>query len=177
MFEFNVTISQRSKFNSLLCNIFFHEFDIQLEKYCNNCFTACFKPGVFNQRILAKLNCDTNPFKNSAKLLFKGTQKSKASISFKHTREVNKAGCAFKVRAPGLTKKVEYIRYFDHFILAIAGNKKFAYEVLTRVSIFLDSLSLKLNTKTSGVNHYEKGVLFLGYNIVGKYPTEVLWKQ
>jgi hypothetical protein len=169
-----VTISQRSILSSLLCNIFFHEFDIQLEKYCNNCFTACLKPGAFNQKILAKLNCDTNPFKNSAKLLFKGVQGSKACISFKHTREVNIAGCTFKSGVPGLTKKVEYIRHFGRFILAIAGNKKFAYEVLTRVSIFLDSLGLKLDIKTSGVNHYEKGVLFLGYNIVGKYPTEVL---
>lgn len=170
-------MSPRSMFSSLLCNIFFHELDIQLEKYCNACFMACFKQGEFNQRILARLTCHTNLFKKTAKLLFKGTQKSKKCFSFKTIRELKKAGYNFKPEPLSLTKKIEYIRHFDHFILAIAGNKKFAYEVLTRVSILLDNLGLRLNSKTSGVNHYEKGVQFLGHNIVGKYPTEVLWKQ
>jgi hypothetical protein len=102
---------------------------------------------------------------------------SKTSMLFKHTCELNKARYNFKSELLSLTKKIEYIRHFDHFILAITGNKKFAYEVLTRVSIFLDSLGLKLDIKTSGVNHHNKGIMFLGYNIVGKCPTEILWKQ
>lgn len=171
-------MSQRSMLSSLLCNIFFHELDIQLEKYCNKCFTACFKQGRVNQRILTAPNSYTNSFKKPAKLLFKGVQRNKPFISFKHIRELNKVGYNFKSEPLDLNaKKIEYIRHFDHFILAIAGNKKFACEVLTRVSIFLDSLGLKLDIKKSGVNHCEKGVLFLGYNIVGKYSTEVLWKQ
>jgi hypothetical protein len=71
-------------------------------------------------------------------------------------------------------KKVQYIRYLDHFILAITGEKKFAYQVLICVSLFLNGLGLKLSAEKSGVKHYEKGVLFLRHNIVGKYATDVL---
>lgn len=177
LFEFDVIMSQRSMLSSLLCNIFFHELDIQLEKYCNNCFTACFKQGGVNQRILTTSNYYTNSFKKPSKWLSKGVRSNKTCISFKHIRELHKAGHNLTESLDLNAKKIEYIRHFDHFILAIAGNKKFACEVLTRVSIFLDSLGLKLDIKKSGVNHYEKGVLFLGYNIIGKYPTEVLWKQ
>ena len=44
----------------------------------------------------------------------------------------------FRVHA--CQKKIEYVRYIDHFILAVMGDKKCAYEVLNFIAMILDSL-------------------------------------
>jgi hypothetical protein len=62
-------------------------------------------------------------------------------------------------------KKVQYIRYVDHFILAIVGDKKCAYDVLVFIAIILGSLGIALSPEKSGVKNSIKGVVFLGYHI------------
>lgn len=56
-------------------------------------------------------------------------------------REQYGAKQAFKfLRVCSCQKKIQYVRYIDHFILAVMGDKKCAYDILTFIAMILDSL-------------------------------------
>jgi hypothetical protein len=74
-------------------------------------------------------------------------------------------------------KKVQYIRYANHFVFAVAGGRKCAYEVLVFTATVLDNLGVKLNANKSGIKHYEKGIVFLGYLISSKCVFYTKWKK
>lgn len=70
-----------------------------------------------------------------------------------------------------------YIRYLDHFVLGISGDKKCSYDTLTFISMILDSLGMKLSIEKSSVKHFTKGVVFLGYHIRRSCAANTEWVQ
>lgn len=69
-----------------------------------------------------------------------------------------------------LHRKLLYTRYADDFLLALVGPKELAYKILCLLSNFVGArLGMTFNLDKSGVKHHEKGVMFLGYHIWGKY--------
>jgi hypothetical protein len=61
--------------------------------------------------------------------------------------------------------KIKYIRYVNHFILGIVGDKKLGYEALSYTAMILDSLGIKLSSEKFSIKHHTKGIVFLGYRI------------
>lgn len=70
-------------------------------------------------------------------------------------------------------EKAHYIRYVDHFILAIVGDKKCAYDALVFIAVILGSLGMALSAEKSGVKSSLKGVVFLGYHVKGQCSFDV----
>jgi hypothetical protein len=61
--------------------------------------------------------------------------------------------------------KIKYIRYVNHFILGIVGDKKLGYEAISYIAMVLDSLGIKLSSEKFSIKHHTKGIVFLGYRI------------
>lgn len=45
------------------------------------------------------------------------------------------------------------------------------------MSLFFDSLEIRFNLDKSGVKHYEKGTLSLGFKIYGDYSFSFKWRK
>lgn len=74
-------------------------------------------------------------------------------------------------------KNFQYIRYLDHFILAVVGDKKCAYTVLIFVAMVLGSLRMKLSIEKSSVKSSMKGIVFIGYHIYSRCLCSIKWEK
>lgn len=63
---------------------------------------------------------------------------------------------------------MNYIRYANSFIIGTICNK-FAYKVLSHISLILENYGITLDITKTYVKHYKEGVSFLGYHIYGNY--------
>lgn len=143
-----------------------HELDIQLELCLNRRFNISLIGGESDKKFRTHVKCHKSVWEN-----FSGWSLDSSRINPRHsvskiTRELYTTKQGLKrFRMYFCLKKVQYIRYVDHFILAIVDNKKFAYDVLALIAIILDSLRMKLSIEKSGVKSPIKGLVFLGYYI------------
>lgn len=64
--------------------------------------------------------------------------------------------------------RMKYVRYADDFVILVDGNKKLAYEVKDKITVFLkERLNLELNADKTLITNLKDGrVKFLGYEIV-----------
>lgn len=143
-----------------------HELDIQLELYLSRCFNISLVSGELHQKIYTQAKRQAGVQKNSF-----GRFLGSLNINYSYNvlniiRELRVIKQDFKPFGQHFhLKKVQYIRYIDHFILAIVGDKRCAYDVLVFIHIILDSLGIALSGEKCGVKSSVKGVVFLGYHI------------
>lgn len=74
-------------------------------------------------------------------------------------------------------KFFQYIRYLDHFILGVDGDKKRAYTALIFVAMILGSLGMKLSIEKSSVKNSMKGIVFMGYHIYNRCLCNIKWEK
>ena len=62
--------------------------------------------------------------------------------------------------------RITYVRFADHYLIGVKGDKKTAVEILQRVLYFCES-ELKMDTHPNrkSIKHRKKGVTYLGYHI------------
>lgn len=143
-----------------------HELDIWLELYLNRCYNISPIGGKANKNSCTQAKCHEGMLENSFGQSFD-------YLHVNHRRSVSKIICAPYATKQGFRnsqtylypKKVQYIRYVDHFILAIIGDAKCAYDVLIFIARIVDSLGVKLSPEKFGVKSPIKGIVFLGYRI------------
>jgi len=71
-------------------------------------------------------------------------------------------------------RRLRYIRYADDFLLGFVGPKRDILRIMQLVCYFLEAeLHLEVNVEKSGYAHHTKGVLFLGYKLLGNYGANV----
>ena len=71
-------------------------------------------------------------------------------------------------------KSLWYVRYSTHMLLGLLGTKQDAVAIFKEIKIVLKKeLSMEIQLKKAGVNHYSNGVLFLGYWLFGKYDPKL----
>jgi hypothetical protein len=129
-----------------------HELDIQLESYLNQYSNISLVNGGLNKNFFKQVKHYESLRKDSFVWPLSISRESLAN------KQVFKCFRAYP-------KKIQYIRYVDHFILAIVGDKKCAFDVLIFIVVILDSLGMKLSIEKSGVKSPVKGIVFLGYHI------------
>ena len=62
------------------------------------------------------------------------------------------------------------MRYADDMLLGFIGSKVDALSILKEINDAVDKeLKMEIHPEKSGVKHHSDGVLFLGYNLFGKY--------
>jgi group II intron reverse transcriptase/maturase len=64
--------------------------------------------------------------------------------------------------------KVKYARYADDFVLMVAGTKKEAEAVRSKVRDYLSARGLELSEEKTKITHWSHWITFLGYQIRGK---------
>lgn len=71
-------------------------------------------------------------------------------------------------------RKLWYVRYADDMLLGFIGPKSEALGILEEIKFAVDKeLKMLTHPKKSGVKHHSDGVLFLGYNLLGKYDDKL----
>jgi Type II intron maturase len=155
-----------------------HELDIQLELFLNRSFNISFIRGKSNKIFCTQAERHESVRKNSFK-------RSLCSLHINHRYSVSeiirKLPVAKQDSKPFRMylhpKKVQYIRYVDHFILAIVGDKKCAFDVIAFIAVILSRLGMTLSPEKSGVKSSIKGVVFLGYHIYSQCSFDAKWKK
>lgn len=70
-------------------------------------------------------------------------------------------------------KKLWYVRYADDMLLGLIGSKVDALSILKEIKdAVVKELKMEIHPEKSGVKHHSDGVLFLGYNLFGKYDDK-----
>lgn len=70
-------------------------------------------------------------------------------------------------------KKLWYVRYADDMLLGLIGFKVDALSILQEIKdAVVKELKAEIHLEKSGVKHHSAGVLFLGYNLFGKYDEK-----
>lgn len=71
-------------------------------------------------------------------------------------------------------RKLWYVRYADDMLLGFIGSKSEALAILEEIKFAVDKeLKMLIHPEKSGVKHHSDGVLFLGYNLLGKYDDKL----
>ena len=74
-------------------------------------------------------------------------------------------------------KRLRYVRYADDFLFGVIGSKDDARAIMEAVVTFLSTtLKLEVSPEKSGIRKANKGVLFLGYQVVAYTPNQRLIK-
>lgn len=149
-----------------------HEFDTQLELHLSRCFNVSLTSGESNKKNCTQAKRHEGTQENFFRRFF-------SSLNIHHRYNVsNVIKQDFKYFRMYLhLKKVQYIRYVDHFILAIVGDKNCAHDVLVFMAMLLGSLGMALSAEKSGVKSSIKGVVFLGYHIHRQRLFGGEWKK
>ena len=156
----------------ILTGSFLHELDIKLELHLNRYFNLNLIGGKLNKIFCVQAKCHESARENPLRRSF-------GSLYITHRYSVLKTikqGFKYFQKHPH-SKKVQYIRYVDHFILVVDGDKKRAYDVLAFIATILDSLGMTLSTEKSSVKSSTKGVVFLGYYIHSQCSFDINLKK
>ena len=143
-----------------------HELDIQLESHLDRYFNMSLIGGELNKNFFVQAKRHESVRENLFRRVLGNLHTNlKCSVS-KSICELDVVKQDFKsFRTYFHSKKVQYIRYVDHFILASVGDKKSATNMLVFIAIILGSLGMTLSIEKSGVKSSVEGVVFLGYHI------------
>jgi hypothetical protein len=173
---------QGSIISPLICNILLHKLDCFMDGYINKYSNFVAKARKIHEDYADKTTryrgTDWEPvWKQIRELVHKDVSSTKIRAVIRTLRKYDAAarGIRYYQDDPEM-KKIQYIRYADDFIIGLISDKKFALKTLSVVSLFSDSLGMKLNLDKSGVKHHDKGTLFLGFKIYGDYGFNVKWR-
>nr|WAK85011.1 hypothetical protein [Amicula sp. isolate GU52X-4 cfCalB7] len=180
--ELKMGTPQGSITSPLICNILLHELDCFMAKYINKYSNFAAKDrGASEEYNKSKryMGTEWEPvWKKVRELTHKNVSGAKLRAALRTIRKLDAAARGVRYyQEDSEMKKVQYIRYADDFIIGLISDKKFALKTLSAVSLFSDSLGMQLNLEKSGVKHYEKGTLFLGFKIYGDYGFNVKWRK
>ena len=155
-----------------------HELDIQLELYLTRCYNIGLISGELGKNFCIRAKHHENVRGNSFGRSINNLNIDHRYGVLKIIRELygTKQACKYH-RMYYYQKKIQYVRYIDHLILGVVGDKKCSYDVLTFIAIVLDSLWVKLSIEKSGVKNPAKGVVFLGYHISSQCSFNTRWKK
>jgi hypothetical protein len=143
-----------------------HELDIQLELYSTRCSNIRLISSELSEKFGRQAKRHEGVRDNFFERSIDNLRINNGHRVLKIIRDLDATKRAFKfLLVYSCQKKIQYVRYVDHFILAVMGDKKCAYDVLVFIAMILDSLWVKLSIEKSGVNSPVKGVVFLGYHI------------
>lgn len=180
--ELRLGTPQGSIISPLICNILLHKLDSFMEEYINkysNYDSSNMKISEEYCKSRKYMGTDWKPvWKNLRELTHKSVSGDKIRAALRTIRKLDAAtrGVRYYQEDPNMIK-IQYIRYADDFIIGLISDKKFALKTLCTVSLFSDSLGMRLNIDKSGVKHHEKGTLFLGFKIYGDYGFNVKWRK
>lgn len=172
--ELKMGTLQGSIISSFICNILLHKLDCFMAEYISK-----YSNFVSSLKKTEKyMEIDWKPIWRTIRKL---TNKNASGIKIRAVvRTIRKLDATRKdsryYQEYFETKRIQYIRYADDFIIGLISDKKFAFKTLSIVSLFSDSLGMKLDSKKSGVKYYKKGIVFLGFKIYGDYNSNVKWR-
>ena len=176
-FEQDIGTPQGSILSSLFANIFFHRLDTWVNEVLLPEFNV---PRV--DKIDPKYNMAVNNHVSSSwgevlsviKKAVPPVSPKKIRSAFREVRKQQAAQDNTKYYAldPNY-RKLWYLRYADDMLLGFIGPKKDALGILDAFKIaVIKELKMKIHPAKSGVRHHSDGVLFLGYNLFGKYDEK-----
>jgi group II intron reverse transcriptase/maturase len=151
---------QGSILSPLLCNIFLHELDLEMEKVMKE-FNNPLGPGG-EKRSRSK---EYQKLANRIKYMKKNGLDVTRPEEFKSKKEA-------LIKTPSLRHdesyvRVQYVRYADDFIIGVEGSLKTTKAIMARVREFIQSgLGLKLNEAKIIVDFTKEPVKFLGYKLL-----------
>ena len=180
--ELKVGTPQGSIISPLICNILLHKLDCFMNEYINKYSNFDSKNRKISEEYYKSrkyMNTEWETvWKNVRELTHKSVSGDKIRAALRTVRKLDAAakGVKYYQEDPNM-RKIQYIRYADDFLIGLISDKKFARETLNIVSLFSDSLGIRLNIEKSGVKHHEKGTLFLGFKIYGDYGFNVKWRK
>jgi group II intron reverse transcriptase/maturase len=146
---------QGSILSPLLCNIYFHELDMYME------------------RIKQEYNCGTKRSLNKEyeKLANRARHMRRKGLDI-NNKDVYSDLIIKLLNTPSKKQdnsyvRIHYVRYVDDFVIGVEGSYGITKTILEKVKTFINSyLALNLNDTKTGITKYsEKIVKFLGYNI------------
>lgn len=146
---------QGSILSPLLCNIFLHELDLEMEKVMKE----------FNKGEKRSRSKEYQKLANRIKYMKKNGLDVTRPEEFKSKKEA-------LIKTPSLRHdesyvRVQYVRYADDFIIGVEGSLKTTKAIMARVREFIQSgLGLKLNEAKIIVDFTKEPVKFLGYKLL-----------
>jgi len=147
---------QGSVLSPLLCNIFLHELDLEMEKIREE----------FNKGEKRMRNKEYQKLANRIKYMKKTGLDLANPEEFKSKKES-------LIKTPSLRHdesyvRIHYVRYADDFIVGVEGSLKTTKLVMSIIKEFINGkLNLKLNeTKTGIVDFAKSPISFLGYKLL-----------
>jgi RNA-directed DNA polymerase len=168
---------QGSILSPLFSNIFFHKLDVWVEEILTPKYNV---PRV--DQISPDYNMAVNSHTgNSWQDVLAEIKKAAPQVASKKIREalrvVRKQQAAqnnIKYYAIDPNhKKLWYVRYADDMLLGLIGSKVDALSILQEIKdAVVKELKMEIHPEKSGVKHHSDGVLFLGYNLFGKYDDK-----
>lgn len=176
--DHKIGLAQKSTFSFFICSILFHKFDCFIENFIYLKYSNFVTKKIVNNKIKKLKNNFLKPILRKLKKKYSCSRSNKIRTVFKTIKKLNKIikDIRYSSEKKLNIKKIQYIRYIDNSILGTISTKQFAYNILCKISLFLNSFGINLNTKKSSIKHYEKGIFFLGFKIYRNYKLSLKWK-
>jgi hypothetical protein len=73
-------------------------------------------------------------------------------------------------------RKLWYVRYTDEMLFGFTGSKIDANYILEEIKIVIEKdIQMEMHLKKSGIKHHTKGIIFLGYRLLGVSIDKLNW--
>lgn len=143
----------------ILTNIYFHEFDLFMEKLLENINTENTKGND------GKIYVDRITFSNRTKQhIIKGSQQEEGLVQNSKEHKHSQSKTLSNVSELSKCQNMKYVRYGGDFVIGIAASKQTAVHIKDVIKAFLkEELHLELSNPQFLLTHLEKPVYFLGY--------------
>jgi hypothetical protein len=150
----NGGVSQGNLLSPILCNIYFHEFDV----FIKDNIIKRYKRGT-----KATMSLE---YQNAIKLTKEEKRASQVrlkQILRRKRREAHANGLRY-TKVDGKYIRIRYVRYADDFLIGVTGSKDLARKIINGARFFLKSqLQLKVNEEKSRVyDSFSEKVPYLG---------------
>lgn len=177
-FQYEITrigTPQGGVLSPVLANIYLHDFDMLVEKVCEKYGDVGSRRSTKRKTTFSNAYLEADKVvrkcKESLKLMDAGKPRETGIHSGLSRQELvdmfRKAKKArMKVACGGQSRKVQYIRYADDFMISVTGNRKLAEKIKAICGRWLAlNCKLELSETKTLITHCSGDTKFLGYKI------------